>query len=91
MTIFILIVVDTVLGIVLAIKNKTFQWNKIADFINTSVLMMFGGYLVLGIVAMAEVSLQPMVIASMGVIDVKLLADVVNKFKSFGLPVEASK
>jgi hypothetical protein len=86
-TILVLIVVDTILGIILAIKNKTFQWSRIADFINTSVLMMFGGYLVLGIVGMAEPALQAAVPVSLAVIDAKLLADVINKLKDFGLNV----
>jgi hypothetical protein len=80
-----LIVVDTLLGIGLAIKNKTFAWTRIADFLDTSVLMMFGGYLVLGIVGMAEASLQAAVSVSLALVDAKLAADIVNKLKSFGI------
>jgi hypothetical protein len=87
LTIFILIVVDTLLGIILAVKAKSFKWSRIADFLNSSVLMMFGGYLVLGIVGMAEESLRVAVPASLALIDAKLLADVVNKLKSFGITV----
>jgi len=86
-TILVLIVVDTLLGVSLAIKNKEFAWSKIADFLNTSVLMMFGGYLVLGIVGLAEVSLQAAVPAALAVIDAKLIADIINKLKSFGLSI----
>ena len=86
-TILVLILVDTLMGIILAVKNKEFAWSKIADFLNTSVLMMFGGYLILGIVGMAEESLRAAVPAAMAVIDAKLLADIVNKFKSFGIPI----
>lgn len=87
-TIIALIGADTLLGIILAVKNKTFAWTKIADFMDTSVLMMFGGYLVLGIVGMAETSLQAAVPVSLAVIDTKLIADVVNKLKDFGLAVK---
>jgi hypothetical protein len=90
LTIFILIVVDTILGIVLAVKNKQFAWSHIADFLNTSVLMMFGGYLVLGIVGLAETSLQAAVPGAMALIDAKLIADIVNKYKSFGITVGKS-
>lgn len=86
-TIFVLIIVDTLLGIILAIKTKTFAWSNVADFLNTSVLMMFGGYFLLGIAAMAETSFLVAVPASMALIDAKLIADIVTKFKAFGLPV----
>lgn len=90
-TIIVLIVVDTLLGIILAVKNKKFSWSKIADFLNTSVLMMFGGYLILGIVGMAEFSLRAAVPAAMAVIDAKLIADIINKLKSFGLTIPDTK
>jgi hypothetical protein len=87
LTIFILIVADTLLGVGLAVKNREFAWSKIANFLDTSVLMMFGGYLVLGIVGMAETSLQAAVPVSLALIDTKLIADIVNKLKSIGLTV----
>jgi hypothetical protein len=87
LTIFVLIVVDTILGIILAVKEKRFQWSRIADFINTSVLMMFGGYLVLGIVGMSNESLKAAVPGAMALIDAKLIADIVTKFRVMGLPV----
>ena len=90
LSILVLIIVDTILGIILAIKNKEFAWSHLADFLNSSVLMMFGGYFLLGIVAMAEPSFQLVVPASMALIDAKLIADIVNKFKVFGLDTEQS-
>lgn len=87
LTIFILIGVDTLLGIILAIIKKQFAWSKLADFMNTSVLMMFGGYLVMGVVAMAETSLQVSVPVALAAIDAKLFADVINKIKSLGVVV----
>lgn len=90
-TILLFIIIDTALGVILAVKNKTFTWSKIADFINTSILMMFGGYLILGIVGMAEESLKLAVPASLAVIDAKLLADIINKLKSFGINVPAKE
>jgi hypothetical protein len=84
-TILGLIILDTILGIVLAIKNRTFDWSRLSDFLNSSILMMFGGYLVLGIVGLAESSLQAAVPLSMAVIDAKLIADIVNKLKACGL------
>jgi hypothetical protein len=84
-TILALICLDTLLGIILALKNRRFAWTRIADFMDTSVLMMFGGYLVLGIVGMAEAELQAAVPVSLAVIDTKLIADIINKLKDFGI------
>jgi hypothetical protein len=89
-TILGLITLDTILGIALAIINRAFAWSKIADFMNTSILMMFGGYLVLGIVGLAESSLQAAVPLSLAVIDAKLIADIVNKLKGCGLNLSQS-
>jgi hypothetical protein len=82
-----LIAVNIILGIWIAVKNKTFAWNKIANFMGTDVLMMFGGYLILGIVGMAEEVVKPIVIVALVAINTKLLADVLNKIKALGLPV----
>ncbi len=87
LTIIVLIAADTLLGIGLAVRNRQFAWSKIADFLNTSVLVMFGSYFVLGIAGMAEASLQAAVPVSLALIDVKLIADIVNKLKSIGLAV----
>jgi hypothetical protein len=87
-TILVLICADTLLGVFLALKNRSFAWTRIADFMDTSVLMMFGGYLVLGIVGMAETDLRAIVPVSLAVIDAKLAADIVNKLKRCGIGVE---
>jgi len=83
LSIAVLIALDTIMGIILAIKNKTFQWSKIASFMNTSVLEMFGGYFLLGIFAMAEPTFQAVVPTTLGIIDVKLVADSVTTFQAF--------
>jgi hypothetical protein len=93
-SIFVLIILDTILGVFLAVKNKTFKWSRIADFLDTSVLMMFGGYFLLGIFAMAESSFQVVVPVTLGIIDAKLIADIVQKFQAFGIntsPVAPAK
>ena len=84
-TLLVLIGVDTLLGVALAVRRRTFTWSKIADFMDSSVLMMFGGYLVLGVVGMAEPSLRAAVPVSLAVVDAKLLADVAGKLKEFGI------
>lgn len=86
-SILVLIAVNIVLGIWIAIKNHQFAWSKIADFMGKDVLIMFGGYLILGIVGMAEETVKPIVIVALVAINTKLLADVLNKIKALGLPI----
>lgn len=91
-SILVLIIIDTLLGITLAVfKTKDFAWSKIANFLNSSVLMMFGAYFILGIAAMAESSFKVSVPIVMGIISVKLIADIVTKFKSFGIDINSKK
>ena len=89
-TLAILSIADFVLGVIVALKSGTFKLNKIARFLNTSVLAMVGGYLVVGVIATAEPSFTAMVIASWAAIDAALLAMIVNKLKGLGLPIPES-
>ncbi len=84
-----LIAVDTILGIVVAIKTKTFKWSNLTDFLDTSVLAMAGGYLVVGVVAVFEPAWQASVPIVWGALDIKLIADIGNKLRALGLPIPA--
>lgn len=88
-TLIILIALDFLLGIIVAIKSGTFQWNKIAGFLNTSVLCMVGGYLIVGLFAALEPSFKAMVIMVWGILEVALFAGIVNKIKILfpGIPI----
>jgi hypothetical protein len=83
----ILIMADFLAGIIVAIKDKTFAWSKIANFLKTDWLFMAGGYLVVGMVATIEDSLQFLVPATFGVLSAGLLAGIVVKLKKLGVPV----
>lgn len=87
-SILVMILLDTLAGIILAIKNKTFVWSKLASFVNSSILMMLGGYLIAGIAVMAEPTIEIALPTVMAAIDAKLLADLVNKLKEFGVKKE---
>jgi hypothetical protein len=87
-TLAILIALDTVLGIIVAIKGKTFKWNKLTSFLNTSVLQLVGGYFLVGIFAVAEPSVSAALIAVWALMDAKLLADIVAKFQALGITVQ---
>ena len=64
--------------------------DKIASFLNTSVLGMVGGYFIVGVIATAEPSFETMVTASWAAIDAALLAMIINKLKALGLPIPDS-
>jgi len=89
-TLAILIIADFILGVIVALKSSTFKLNKIASFLNTSVLGMVGGYFIVGVIATAEPSFETMVTASWAAIDAALLAMIINKLKALGLPIPDS-
>jgi hypothetical protein len=85
-TILILIVVDFILGIIVAIKEKTFQLSKIADFLNTSVLYFLGGYLILGVAAIAEPSIGNEIITGAWILlDATMIGFILAKAKKLGI------
>lgn len=83
----VLILVDTILGIILAIKSGTFQWRRVGDFMDTSIVIMFAVYFLVGVVAMAETSYQVIVPSILAIIDGKLLIDIGVKLQKFGVSI----
>jgi len=83
----VLIFVDLLLGIIAAIKDKTFQFSKLGDFLNTTVLTMVGGYFVVGGVALVHPEFNGLVTASWGILDLTLLGGIWIKLGKLGLPV----
>jgi hypothetical protein len=83
-----LIGLDFVLGVVVALKDGTFQLEKIASFLNTSVLYFLGGYLVLGAAATIEPSIDPAWVTGAWVLlDATMVGFVVTKLKKLGVPI----
>lgn len=80
-----LIGLDIVLGITGAVIKKEFAWSKIANFLETDVLMMFGGWLLVGVFGVIEPQYQLAVVATAAALDAKLFADCVIKLKGFGV------
>lgn len=86
LTILALFAVDFVLGIVVAIKEKTFQLSKIAEFLNTSVLYFLGGYLLLGVAGVAEPSIgNELVVGAWILLDATMVGFILAKCKKLGL------
>ncbi len=80
-----LIGLDIILGIVLSAIKKEFAWSKIANFLQTDVLMMFGGWLLVGVFGVIEPQYQLAVVGTAAALDAKLFADCVIKLKGFGV------
>ena len=88
-TMFGLIGLDFVLGVVTAIASKKFEWNKLADFLDTNVLKLVGGYFLVGLFAFAEPGLATVAITSTwAIINATLIADCINHFKELGVIIK---
>lgn len=86
-TLAILILVDLLLGIIVAIKEGTFQFSKLANFLNTSVLVYVGGYLLVGLLAVVHNEFVNAVTGTWLVLDTTLLALIWGKLGKLGIPV----
>ena len=90
MTFLILFMVDLLAGIIVAFKEGTFAFNKLADFLNTAVLFYLAGYYMIGILVLAEPAWEPVLVASFALIVASLAADTGLKLKKLGLPIPDS-
>jgi uncharacterized membrane protein len=87
-TILALIFVDFIMGILVALKEGNFQLSKIAEFLNTSVLYFLGGYLVLGVAAVAEPAIGKSVITGAWVLlDATMIGLILAKARRLGLSI----
>ncbi len=87
LTLVVLIMADFVLGVIVALKAGTFQFAKIAQFLNTSVLAMVGGYFIVGVIAVFEPTWANIVPVTWGLMDVALLAGITGKLNALGVPM----
>ncbi len=82
-----LIIIDWIVGVILAIKQKQFAWSYLANFIRTDVIYQVGGYIVMAMVGAAAPVVYPATIISWAAIDASLLADIISKVQKLGTPV----
>jgi len=84
------IALDTILGILLGIKDKEFDFRILPQFLFTGVLPFIGGLVLLGILAYyIEVPFAGMFYACAAAIAAKYIADVWDKLKlMFGAQLE---
>lgn len=87
-TILILIAVDFILGVIVALKDGNFELAKIGQFLNTSVLYFLGGYLLLGLAAVAEPQFgETIVTGAFALLDATMIGFILNKVKALGIPI----
>ncbi len=92
----ILIFLDFVMGVVLAIAAKQFDWHKLASFLDTGVIKILGGYLAVGAVAeICSVAFPSFytvfsgsMVATWAIIVLKVISDVITKLQSFGVVIQ---
>ena len=89
-TLAVLIGVDFLLGVIVALKEGSFQFSKLASFLNTSILGYVGGYLLLGVVATVDSNFETAVTAGWVALDATLVAMILAKAKKLGLPIPNS-
>lgn len=75
-----LIFLDVVMGIFGALTTKTFDANKLANFLETSILPYVGSLLMLGIFAAFIPQIQAIFLPSVAAAVVKFVLDIKNKF-----------
>ncbi len=85
-TLAVLIIVDLVLGIVVSLKQGTFHFDQVSDYLNTTVLAYVAGYFLVGFVALVHTEFSNIVIAAWGILDLALLAGIWGKLGKLGLP-----
>lgn len=81
------ILVDFILGVIVAVKEGKFELQKLADFVNTSVLYYIGGYFCVGILAVVDQKYAVLVTATFGIIEVTLVSSIFGKLKRIGIPI----
>lgn len=87
-TVIALVIIDFILGILVALKEGTFQLSKIANFLNTSVLYYIGGYFLLGMAATCEPGFgAPLVTGAWVLLDATMVGSILGKLKKLGIPV----
>ncbi len=88
LTLFGLITLDLVLGVVLAIRAKTFDFKRLADFLSP-VCWLAGGYFIVGAFATIEPTYVLAVVGTWAIINATLIAEIVSKLKKFGVPINS--
>lgn len=86
-----LIAVDTLAGILVALKTHTFQWCYLSNFVKTDVLFQVGGYLLTGLAAAIIPASFPGVLVSWAAIDASLIASIGAKVKALNISISVSK
>jgi hypothetical protein len=87
-TIFGLIALDVILGIINSILDKTFDCNKISDFLGKDIIGLVIGYYAVGVFVLFEPSYSLAISATWVIIIAKLTAGIISKLKELGVNIK---
>jgi Kef-type K+ transport system membrane component KefB len=82
--VFLLILVDTLIAYVQAVRTRTWSWSKVGQFVQTSVLQKIGGLIVAAVMANGSPSLAQLTqpawwAATVAVVAQTVLGDIAGK------------
>lgn len=80
-TVLAIIMIDTVLGILVSIKNGEFDIRKVPRFLATNVLPYIGGLLILALGSTASIELATIYYGAAAATSVKFIAEIKDKVK----------
>lgn len=79
LTVLAIIVLDTLLGILVSLKQGQFNWRELPRFLQTAILPYIGGLLLLGLVSMLSNEVAAIFYAAVVATAAKFLAEVKDK------------
>jgi len=86
-TLVVLVILDFVLGIVVAAKKGKFSLAYFSNYLKTSVLYMVGGYFTVGLLATVDTTFVPAVTAAWIGLDAALIGMITAKLSDLGVPM----
>lgn len=89
-TLIILFSLDFIAGVVVAIKEHTFAYSKLANYLSTTIAATIVGYYLLGIMVTVEPSWMPVLVGAFATIVVSLTASIGSKLKKLGVQIPNS-
>lgn len=79
LTVLAIITLDTLLGILVSLKQGEFNWRELPRFMQTAILPYIGGLLLLGLVSMLSPEIAAIFYAAVAATAAKFLAEVKDK------------
>jgi CHASE2 domain-containing sensor protein len=82
LTVIGVVLVDTILGVIISIKDKNFDWNKLGDWLG-KIGIQVSGLVVLGIICIFQKAVWIAFAPALATYTAVLVASIISKIKSF--------